>query len=225
MFIADDKTPCQRALCECDKKASMCFRDNGAVYNTTHKGVFAKVMSKLTKKFYKWKVESILRILLFLWVFVDWYKIALSLRQCSDGFYSNHPVLSIYCRFEPLSTGPLMNINEIKIEIWNSLWRPMYIWKPLHFCVKYKHEYKIDRIKSCKKRRYGTKLKWKGPYRYLKTLRIYSYFSSWFHIKCHSEIASTLISNKECPPPNTCNVYISDFTPIFYKHLPGQLNY
>nr|XP_022343151.1 acidic phospholipase A2-like [Crassostrea virginica]XP_022343152.1 acidic phospholipase A2-like [Crassostrea virginica] len=48
-----DKTPCQRALCECDKKASMCFRDNGAVYNTTHKGVFAKVMSKLTKKFYK----------------------------------------------------------------------------------------------------------------------------------------------------------------------------
>ena len=91
MFIADDKTPCQRALCECDKKASMCFRDNGAVYNTAHKGVFAKVMSKLTKKFYKWKVESILRILLFLWVFVDWYKIALSLRQCSDGFYSNHP--------------------------------------------------------------------------------------------------------------------------------------
>lgn len=121
--------------------------------------------------------------------FYDWYKIALSLPQCSDGFYSNHPVLSIYCRFEPLSTGPLVNINEIKIEIWNSLWRPMYIWKPLHFCIKYKHEYKIDRIKLCKKRRYGTKLKWKGPYRYLKTLRIYSYFSSWFHIKCHSEIA------------------------------------
>ncbi|XP_061162699.1 acidic phospholipase A2 Cc1-PLA2-like [Saccostrea echinata] len=49
----NDDRPCHKALCDCDRTASFCFHDNRAAYDKAHKGVFAKIMSKLTKRFYE----------------------------------------------------------------------------------------------------------------------------------------------------------------------------
>ncbi|XP_048735383.1 acidic phospholipase A2 Cc1-PLA2-like [Ostrea edulis] len=47
-----DESPCEKALCNCDRTASFCFQSNRAAYNASHKGVFAKLMSKVTQTFY-----------------------------------------------------------------------------------------------------------------------------------------------------------------------------
>lgn len=47
-----DERPCERALCNCDRTASLCFHANRKAYNTRKKGMLAKLMSKLTEGFY-----------------------------------------------------------------------------------------------------------------------------------------------------------------------------
>lgn len=46
-----DERPCERALCNCDRTASLCFHANRKAYNSTNKGILAKLISKLLEGF------------------------------------------------------------------------------------------------------------------------------------------------------------------------------